>query len=98
MDMDPLTAALAFLAALGLGALLWLALGWLLLPVGCFFSALSLGRRKGVCPLYPAACALLTLAAVCLVYNSTAWPYCIVALAFSLAGSLIGAALRNVRN
>ena len=35
---------------------------WLLLPVGCFFSALSLGRRKGVCPLYPAACALLTLA------------------------------------
>ena len=71
---------------------------WLLLPVGCFFSALSLGRRKGVCPLYPAACALLTLAAVCLVYNSTAWPYCIVALAFSLAGSLIGAALRNVRN
>ena len=71
---------------------------WLLLPVGCLFSALSLGRRKGVCPLYPAACALLTLAAVCLVYNSTAWPYCIVALAFSLAGSLIGAALRNVRN
>lgn len=71
---------------------------WLLLPVGCFFSALSLGRRKGVCPLYPAACALLTLAAVCLVYNSTAWPYCIVALAFSLAGSLIGAALRKMRN
>lgn len=71
---------------------------WLLLPVGCFFSALSLGRRKGVCPLYPAACALLTLAAVCLVYNSTAWPYCIVALAFSLAGSLIGAALGRKRN
>ena len=71
---------------------------WLLLPVGCFFSALSLGRRKGVCPLYPAACALLTLAAVCLVYNSTAWPYCIAALAFSLAGSLIGAALGRKRN
>ena len=71
---------------------------WLLLPVGCFFSALSLGRRKGMCPLYPAACALLTLAAVFLVYNSTAWPYCIVALACSLAGSLIGAALRKMRN
>ena len=70
---------------------------WLLLPVGCFFSALSLGRRKGMCPLYPAACALLTLAAVFLVYNSTAWPYCIVALACSLAGSLIGA-LRKMRN
>lgn len=41
MDMDPLTAALAFLAALGLGALLWLALGWLLLPVGA-------GRRVHV--------------------------------------------------
>ena len=42
--------------------------------------------------------ALLALAAVCLVYNSTAWPYCIVALAFSLAGSLIGAALGRKRN
>ena len=71
---------------------------WLLLPVGCFCSALSLGRRKGICPLYPLACTLFTLAAVFLVYNQTAWPYCIVALACSLAGDLIGAAMRKMRN
>lgn len=34
---------------------------WLLLPVGSFFSGLSLGRRQGVCPLYPLACAVFTL-------------------------------------
>ena len=71
---------------------------WLLLPVGCFFSGLSLGRRKGFCPLYPAACALCTLAAVFLVYNSTALPFCAVALICSLTGSLAGAALRRIRS
>lgn len=29
---------------------------WLLLPVGGFMSGLSLGRRHGFCPIYPAAC------------------------------------------
>ena len=71
---------------------------WLLLPVGCFFSGLSLGKRKGLCPLYPLVCALTTLAAVFLVYNSTALPYCAVALGCSLAGNLAGAALRGIRN
>ena len=71
---------------------------WLLLPVGCFFSGLSLGRRKGVCPLYPAACALCTLAAVLWVYNHTAWPCCAVALGCSLAGNLAGTALGKMRN
>lgn len=32
--MDAMTAAVALLAAFGLAALLWLALGWLLFPVG----------------------------------------------------------------
>ena len=32
---------------------------WLLLPVGSFFSGLSLGKRQGFCPLYPLAGALL---------------------------------------
>ena len=71
---------------------------WLLLPVGCFFSGLSLGRRRGFCPLYPLVCALCTLAAVFLVYNSSALPYCAVALGCSLAGNLAGAALRKMRN
>ena len=71
---------------------------WLLLPVGCFFSGLSLGRRRGFCPLYPITCALCTLAAVFLVYNSSALPYCAVALGCSLAGDLAGAALGRMRN
>ena len=71
---------------------------WLLLPVGCFFSGLSLGRRRGFCPLYPLVCALAALAAVFLVYNSSALPYCAVALGCSLAGDLAGAALRKMRN
>ena len=68
---------------------------YLLLPVGCFFSALSLGKRKGFCPLYPLMCALSALAAVFLVYNSTALPFCAVALIFSLTGNLAGSALRG---
>ena len=71
---------------------------WLLLPVGCFFSGLSLGRRKGFCPLYPLVCALCTLAAVFWVYNSSALPYCAVALGCSLAGDLAGAAFGRIRN
>ena len=71
---------------------------WLLLPVGCFFSGLSLGRRKGFCPLYPLVCALAALAAVFLVYNSSALPYCAVALGCSLAGNLAGVALRGIRS
>ena len=71
---------------------------WLLLPVGCFFSGLSLGRRRGFCPLYPLVCALAALAAVFLVYNSSALPYCAVALGCSLAGDLAGAALRKMRD
>ena len=68
------------------------------LTMADYCIALTLGRRKGICPLYPLACTLFTLAAVFLVYNQTAWPYCIVALACSLAGDLIGAAMRKMRN
>ena len=66
---------------------------YLLLPVGSFFAGVSLGRRQGFCPLYPAACALFTLAAVALIYNATALFLCVIALVFSLAGDLLGAAL-----
>ena len=68
---------------------------WLLLPVGCFFSGLSLGRRHGICPLYPPACALALLPAVLLVYNPTALPFCATAFSASLLGNLTGAALRR---
>lgn len=36
--------------------------GWLLLPVGGFMSGLSLGRRHGLCLLYPIVCGIVTLA------------------------------------
>ena len=93
-----LPALLGLLDAPDVPVLRGLLFPWLLLPVGCFFSGLSLGRRKGFCPLYPLVCALAALAAVFWVYNSSALPYCAVALGCSLAGDLAGAALRGVRN
>ena len=68
---------------------------WLLLPVGGFFSGLSLGRRQGLCPLYPLFCTLLTLLTVFLAYNATALYLCAVALVSTLLGSLAGAAIRR---
>lgn len=68
---------------------------YLFLPVGCFFSALSLWKRKGFCPLYPVGCALCTLAAVFLLYNVSALFFCAVAFAAALAGGLLGLLLRR---
>ena len=67
-----------------------------LLPVGALCSGFSLARRQGFCPLYPAACALLLLAAVFLIYNSTALPLCAVGLCASLLGEGIGCLLRRL--
>ena len=73
---------------------------WLLLPVGGFVSGLSLGRRHGLCPLYPASCAAFTgvfiltarlcsnMADVMLV------PMAVIAV---LAGNLAGAARHKMK-
>lgn len=72
----------------------------LILPVGGFFSGLFLGRRQGFCPLYPVACALLTLCFVLLaklasnVADGVMIP---IALCTALLGNAIGALLRTVR-
>ena len=63
---------------------------YLLLPVGSFCSGLSLARRQGLCPLYPLLCALCLLAAVPLVYNHTALPFCAVTLCAAGLGELTG--------
>ena len=63
---------------------------YLLLPLGCLCSGFSLARRQGFCPLYPPLCALCFLAAVPLVYNHTALPFCIVALCAAGLGELAG--------
>lgn len=73
---------------------------YILLPAGAFCSALSLGRRRGFCPLYPAACVLCILLFIPmarLFSNMYDWPLVTIALACSLAGDLAGAALRRVR-
>lgn len=73
---------------------------YILLPAGAFCSALSLGRRRGFCPLYPAACVLgvlLFIPLARLFSNMYDWPLVTIALACSLAGDLAGAALRRVR-
>ena len=67
---------------------------WLLLPLGGFFSALSLGRRQGFCPLYPAACLgaiLLFILLARLCSNMDDWPLVPIALAFTLFGNALGA-------
>lgn len=69
--------------------------GWLLLPVGGFMSGLSLGRRHGFCPIYPAACVgfiliFIPLARLC--SNMADGALIPIALISALAGSLAGAA------
>lgn len=69
--------------------------GWLLLPVGGFMSGLSLGRRHGFCPIYPAACVgfiliFIPLARLC--SNMADGALIPIALLSALAGSLAGAA------
>ncbi len=68
---------------------------WLLLPVGGFMSGLSLGRRHGFCPIYPAACAgfvliFIPLARLC--SNMADGALIPIALVSALAGNLAGAA------
>ena len=65
---------------------------WVLVPVGGFMGGLSLGKRHGICPLYPAACGLLVLAATLLLRNSSPWINGGIALAAALTGNLNGAA------
>lgn len=77
--------------------LVGLLLPYLLLPVGGFMSALSLGRRHGFCPLYPLACGLFFVPAVFLLMNYTALPHCLMAAVPALAGNLLGAGMRAWR-
>ena len=65
---------------------------YVLVPVGGFMGGLSLGKRHSLCPLYPAACVLLTLTATLLLNNSSPWLNSGIALAAALAGNLSGAA------
>ena len=65
-------------------------LPFLLLPVGCFSSGYSLGKRQGFCPLYPVAAFLLYLPMVFLLFNSSALYECVLAAGCALMGNLAG--------
>ena len=68
---------------------------WLLLPVGSFFSGLSLGRRQGICPLYPLSCAGFSLLFFLLLRFALRGGFeprlITLSLCFSLMGNLLGA-------
>lgn len=67
-----------------------LVLPYLLLPVGGFCSGLSLGKRQGVCPLYPVACFVCYLPMVFLLFNYTAMFHCFMVAVPALAGNVMG--------
>lgn len=81
-----------------LPALLWGVLGamlgslincYILLPLVCFCSGLSLGKRYGVCPLYPAVCGLALWPVVGVLYH-IARSACLIPAAFALMGNVTG--------
>ena len=67
----------------------------LCLGLPALLRVLGLGKRQGICPLYPVGCGGLTAIAVFWLYNSTALYMVLVALLASLAGLLLGSALRR---
>ena len=67
-----------------------LILPYLLLPAAGFSSGLSLGKRQGVCPLYPLACFACYLPMVFLLFNSSAMFHCFMAAVPALAGNVLG--------
>ena len=70
---------------------------YVLVPVGGFMGGLSLGKRHGACPLYPAVCTLLTFAATLLLHNSSPWLNGGIVLVAALAGNLAGAARWKIK-
>ena len=69
----------------------------LLLPVGSFFSGLSLGKRQGFCPLYPLAGGLLYVPVALIAYNHTALFHSLLFALPALAGNAAGGAWRRVK-
>lgn len=68
---------------------------FLLLPIGTFCSGVSLGHRHGFSPLYPAACALLSVAAVFLLFNGSALFHGGISLVCTLMGNGVGTLLKK---
>ena len=67
-----------------------LILPYFLLPVAGFCSGVSLGKRQGVCPLYPLACFVCCLPMVWLLFNSSALFHCFMVAVPALMGNILG--------
>ena len=63
---------------------------YLLLPIIGFTSGVSLGKRQGVCLLYPAACFLCYLPMVFILFNSSAMFHCFMVAVPALTGNVLG--------
>lgn len=64
-------------------------LPYVLLPVGSFFAGVSLGKRQGVCPLYPLACFVCYLPMLSLMWTAEL-SHCFLAAVPALAGNVLG--------
>lgn len=87
---DGLPLVLRALDAPDVPVLSGLILPYLLLPVAGFSSGLSLGKRQGVCPLYPVACFVCYLPMVFLLFNHTALFHCFMVSVPALLGNVLG--------
>ncbi len=63
---------------------------YLLLPILGFTSGVSLGKRQGVCLLYPLACFVCYLPMVFLIFNSSAMFHCFMVSVPALLGNVLG--------
>ena len=66
-----------------------LMLPFVLLPAGGFFAGVSLGKRQGVCPLYPLACLVCYLPMLSLLSTAELF-HCFLAAVPALAGNVTG--------
>ena len=67
-----------------------LILPYLLLPAAGFCSGVSLGKRQGVCPLYPLTCFVCYLPMVWLLFNGSALFHCFMIAVPALMGNVLG--------
>ena len=63
---------------------------YLLLPIIGFTSGVSLGKRQGVCLLYPLACFVCYLPMVFILFNSSAMFHCFMVSVPALLGNVTG--------
>lgn len=66
-----------------------LILPFVLMPVGGFFAGVSLGKRRGVCPLYPLACFVCYLPVPSLVSTAELF-HCFLVAVPALGGNVLG--------